>query len=69
MEKTENFLWITFFIIGFIFIIMGLNACLGIFNNENKIETIGTITCMEPYSDGDDDIKYIVYVAYNVPFL
>ena len=66
MNKVENLIWIVFCGFGAIFLIIGLSVCFNIFNIENKIKTIGTITQIETYRDSDGDTNYRVFVSYNV---
>ena len=65
-NKLENLIWIIFAIIGVVFVIIGLVVFGTIFNYENKVETIGTITEISSYRKTNHDRTYEVYVSYTV---
>ena len=66
-NKIENFVWIMFASIGAIFFILGLVVCGSIFDYENKVDTVGTITKISIYYSNDiHDKKYEVYISYIV---
>lgn len=65
-NKSEKVIWISFFVAGLIFFVVGGIWSAKVFNYENKIETTGIITDMEAYRDIDGDVDYDVYVSYNV---
>ncbi|MDE6292793.1 MAG: DUF3592 domain-containing protein, partial [Bacilli bacterium] len=62
----ENLVWIIFASIGLIFTIVGIFISTNIFNYENKIDTVGTITRITSSRDSDEDTSHTVYVSYNV---
>lgn len=66
-NKLENLVWIIFASMGVIFFIIGLIAIKSIFNYENKVDTVGTITEISSYySNSKHDRNYEVYVSYTV---
>ncbi len=66
-NKLENLLWIIFASIGAIFVIIGLVISGRIFNYDNKVDTVGTITKISSYyNDNKHDRNYEVYVSYIV---
>ena len=66
-NKLENLIWIIFASIGAIFVIVGLVVSVNIFNYENKVDTVGTITEISSYySNNKHNRNYEVYVSYTV---
>lgn len=65
-NKLENLIWIIFAIVGVVFVIIGLVVFETIFNYENKVETIGTITKISSYRNTNHDRTSEVYVSYTV---
>lgn len=66
-KRVENSIFIIFVIIGSIFFAIGIFFSINILsNNENIIDTKGTITQIATHRDSDGDTKYDVYVAYNI---
>lgn len=65
-SKLENLIWIIFAIMGAIFFIIGLLILGNIFNYENKIDTVGTITEISSYRNTHNNINHEVYVSYTV---
>lgn len=66
MDRVENLIWIIFSILGSVFLVIGLGVCSNIFNKDNKVETIGTISNMYSYRNSDGDTNYNVFVTYIV---
>lgn len=66
LNRIENLVWIIFASIGTIFVIIGAILCINIFNYDNKIDTIGTITNISSYRNNNGNRDYQVYVSYNV---
>ncbi len=64
-NKIENLIWILFASVGAIFVIIGFVVSLNIFNDKNKVNTVGTITEISSYSR-DDNRNHDVYVSYIV---
>ena len=64
-NKTEKIVFLLFLTIGLLFLIIGTVICIKTFNYSDKIETIGIISRMIPYTD-NDDTNYNVYVRYRV---
>lgn len=65
-NNSEKLIWVSFFVAGLIFFLIGAFLSTEIFNYENKIDTTGIITDIESYRDIDGDVDYDVYVSYNV---
>ncbi len=66
-NKLENFIWIIFASIGAIFVIVGLVLFGNIFNYENKVETVGTITEISSHhGNTKHNRNHEVFVSYNV---
>ena len=65
-NKIEYLIWIIFASIGAILVIIGLVAFGSIFNYENKVDTVGTITEISYYSNAKHNRNYEVYVSYIV---
>ncbi len=65
-NKLKNLTWIIFTSIGAIFVIIGLFVFVNIFNYENKVDTIGTITEISSYGGTNRNRNHEVYVAYTV---
>ena len=66
-NKLENWVWIIFFIIGIVFVIIGLIiSTKNIFNYENKVATTGIITQISLYRNHSGNRSYQVNVLYNV---
>lgn len=66
IRTLENLIWILFFVIGLVFTIIGVVIGANTLNYENKVDTIGTITRIEYYTDIDGDRLENVYVSYYV---
>ena len=64
MSKAEKGLYGMFAIGGTIFLAVGLLFVGRIFNYDNTIETVGTITKINVSYDMDGDKDHDVYVAY-----
>ena len=66
-NKIENLIWTIFASIGAIFVIIGLAVFGSIFNYENKVDTVGTITGISSYYSGTNHNRnHEVYVSYTV---
>lgn len=65
-NKLGNLIWIIFTGIGVIFFIIGLFVVVNVFNYENKVDTVGTITEISSYRSTNHNIKHEVYVSYTV---
>ena len=64
-NKIENLVWIIFASIGAVFVIIGLVVFGSIFNYENKVDTVGTITeIVSYYNNAKDNRNHEVYVSY-----
>ena len=66
IRTLENLIWILFFIIGLLFTVIGAVIGVNTLNYENKVDTMGTITRIEYYTDIDGDRLENVYVSYYV---
>lgn len=65
-NKIENFIWISFLVIGLIFLIVGIIICINTFDYTDKIETTGVITEITSYRNRDGDTIHNVYVKYEI---
>ena len=66
-NKLKNLIWIIFASIGAILIIIGLVVFGSIFNYEDKVDTVGTITEISSYYSNDKyNRNHEVYVSYIV---
>lgn len=65
-NKTIIFIWSVFLLIGTVFVVSGLAIMFSVFNYDDKVETIGTISSIDSYRDRDGDIHGTVYVKYEV---
>lgn len=65
-NKLEKIAWTIFIGIGIIFLVIGIFICFDIFNYDNKVDTVGVITEITPYTDSDYDLKHEVNVSYTV---
>lgn len=65
-HRLENVIWIIFASIGLIFVVIGLAMSGNIFNYANKVDTVGIITEIIPYTTSDNSINHKVYVSYTV---
>ena len=65
--KSVKMIWMFFAIFGLIFLgIGGAFVIPNLLNNENKVETVGTISEIARHRDSDGDTSYDVYVVYEV---
>ena len=65
-NKLENLIWIILASIGAIFVIIGLVVFGSVFNYENKVDSVGTITEILSYRSTNHNINHEVYVSYTV---
>lgn len=65
-NKLESLIWIIFASIGAIFVTIGVAVFCGVFNYENKIDTVGTITEISSYRNTNHNRNHEVYVSYIV---
>ena len=65
-NKLENLIWVIFASIGAIFVIIGLVVFGSVFNYENKVDTVGTITEISSYRSTNHNRNHEVYVSYTV---
>ncbi len=66
-SKVESLIWIIFATFGAIFFLIGIAIFGKVFNYENTVDTVGTITKIYSYYRGaDDDRDHDVYVSYVV---
>lgn len=65
-NKLESLIWIIFVSIGAIFVTIGVAVFCGVFNYENKIDTVGTITEISSYRNTNHNRNHEVYVSYIV---
>ena len=65
-NKLENLIWTIFASIGAIFVIIGLVVFGSVFNYENKVDSVGTITEILSYRSTNHNINHEVYVSYTV---
>lgn len=66
MSKTENIIWITFFIFGIVFFCIGTVICINIFDTSGKVSTTATISKIDTIRSSSGDVNHRVYVLYNV---
>lgn len=66
MSKALKIISSIFALVGALFIIIGVYACINTFSYDNAISTTGIITRIEKYRDHDGDTSYDVYVTYEV---
>ena len=65
-NKLESLIWIIFASIGAVFFIIGLVIIGSIFNYENKVDTVGTITEISSYRNTNHNRTHEVYVSYTI---
>ena len=62
----ENLIWLLFSLMGIIFTTVGIIISINIFNYDNAVDTLGTITSISTSRKSNGDTSHIVYVTYNV---
>lgn len=65
-NKTEEIIFIIFFIIGIIFLTVGISVHFMTSNFDDKIKTSGIISEISSYRGANDERNHTVYVKYKV---